>query len=81
MGDINTDLNSNNDSAVRSDYLHMLENNAFSNLVTKPIRVTENSQTTIGHLFINDNQSPINPGVFHYKLADLFFLFDILTKN
>ena len=56
MGDINIDLNPNNYSAVRSDYLLMLESNAFSNLTTKPIRVTENSQKTIDHLLTNDNE-------------------------
>ena len=75
MGDINIDLNPNNTYASRSDYLHMLESNTFSNLITKPTRVTENSQTIIDHLLTNDNESPINPGVLHYKLADHFPIF------
>ena len=80
MGDINTDLNPKNNSAVQSDYLHMLESNAFSNLMTKPTRVTENSQTTIDHLLTNDNESLINPGVFHYKLADHFPIFCLISR-
>ena len=63
LNDINIDLNPKNDFAVRLDYLHMLESDAFSDLITKLTRVTENSQTTIDHLLTNDNESLINPGV------------------
>ena len=79
MGDINIDLNPNNNYASRSDYLHMLESNAFSNLITKPTRVTENSQTIIDHLLTNDNESLINPGVLHYKSADHFPIFCLIS--
>ena len=78
-GDINIDLNPNNNYASRSNYLHMLESNAFSNLITKPTRVTENSQTIIDHLLTNDNESLINPGVLHYKLADHFPIFCLIS--
>ena len=79
MGDINIDLNPNNNYASRSEYLHMLEINAFSNLITKPTRVTENSQTIIDHLLTNDNESLINPGVLHYKLADHLPIFCLIS--
>ena len=78
MGDINIDLNPNNNYASRSDYLHMLESSAFSNLITKPKRVTENSQTIIDHL-TNGNESLINPRLLHYKLTDHFPIFCLIS--
>ena len=41
MGDINIDLNSTAPSSYTSEYLHMLQSNAFSNLITKPTRVSK----------------------------------------
>ena len=68
MGDINIDLKWN--SSLKSEYLHMIESNVFSSLITQPTRVTAGSQMIIDHLLTNDTESVITPGVFLYKLAD-----------
>ena len=62
MGDINIDLKC--DSSLKSKYLHMIESNAFSSLITQPTRVNAGSQTIIDHLLTNDTESIITPGVF-----------------
>ena len=68
MGDINIDLNS--DSSSRTDYIHLIESNAFHSLITQPTRVTADSKTIIDHVLTNDNESTISSGVFLCKLAD-----------
>ena len=68
MGDINIDLKWN--SSLKSEYLHMIESNVFSSLITQPTRLTAGSQMIIDHLLTNDTESVITPGVFLYKLAD-----------
>ena len=70
MGDINIDLNSSEYTSSQSEYLNVLKSNGFSNLITKPTRVTATSQTTIDHILSNDYDSALTPGVFSYKLAD-----------
>ena len=70
MGDINIDLNSSEYTSSQSEYLNVLKSNGFSNLITKPTRVTATSQTTIDHILSNDYDSVLKPGVFSYKLAD-----------
>ena len=73
MGDINIDLKC--DSSFKSEYLHMIESNAFSSLITQPTRVTAGSQTIIDHLLTNDAKSVITPGVFLHKLADHYAIY------
>ena len=68
MVDINIDLKCG--SSLKSEYLHMIESNAFSSLITQQTRVTAGSQTIIDHLLTNDTESSITLGVFLYKLAD-----------
>ena len=70
MGDINIDLNSNEYTSSQSEYLNVLKSNGFSNLITKPTRVTATSQTTIDHILSNNYDSVLTPAVFSYKLAD-----------
>ena len=70
MGDINIDLNPSEYTSSQSEYLNVLKSNGFSNLITKPTRVTATSQTTIDHILSNDYDSVLTPGVFSYKLAD-----------
>ena len=78
MGDINIDLN--NESSLKSQYMHTIESNAFSNLITKPTRVTADSETIIDHLLTNDTESVITPGVFLYKLADHYAIYCIVSN-
>ena len=73
MGDINIDLNS--DSSLKSDYTHMIKRNAFSCLINKPTREATGSETIIDHLFTNDTESAIIPGVFLYKLANHYAIY------
>ena len=53
----------------------MLKSNGFSNLVTKPTRVTATLQTTVGHILFNDYNSVLTPGVFSFKLANHYPIF------
>ena len=78
MGDINIDLNS--ESSLKSQYMHTIESNTFSNLITKPTRVTADSETIIDHLFTNDTESVITPSVFLYKLVDHYAIYCIVSN-
>ena len=73
MGDTNIDLKC--DSSLKSEYVHMIESNAFLSLITQPTRVTAGSQTIIDHLLTNDAESVITPGVFLHKLADHYAIY------
>ena len=73
MGNINIDLKC--DSSLKPEYLHMIENNAFSSLITQSTRVTAGSLTIIDHLLTSDTESVITPGVFLYKLADHYAIY------
>ena len=77
MGDINVDLKY--DSSLKSEYLHMIESNAFSSLIIQPTRVIAGSQTIIDHLLTNDTESVITPGVFLYKLADHYAIYCFIS--
>ena len=72
MRDINIDLNSSEYTSSQSEYLNVLKSNEFSNLITKPTRVTATPQTTIDHNLSNDYDSVLTPGVFSFKLADYY---------
>ena len=37
-------------SSFKSEYMHAIESNAFSSLITKPTRVSRDSQTIADHL-------------------------------
>ena len=79
MGDINIDLKY--DSSLKSEYLHIIESNAFSSLITQPTCVTAGSQTIIDHHLTNDTESVITPGVFLYKLADHYAIYCSISCN
>ena len=70
--DVNVDLNSTAPLSYTSEYLQMLLSNAFSNLVTKPTRVSKTLLTIIGHIPSNDSESIITPQVLLYKISDHF---------
>ena len=72
MGDINVVLNSTAPSSYTSEYLLMLQSNAFSNLITKPTRVSKTSQTIIYYILSNDCESIITHKVLLYKISDHF---------
>ena len=67
-------LDSNAYVSTNRDYFHILQSNVFSNLITKPTRVTSTSQTSIDHILTNDSKSSIKPGVFHYTISDHFLI-------
>ena len=68
MGDTNFNVNVNVSSSL--DYLHVLQSNAFLNLITIPTRVTPTSRTVIDHILTNDNESTIIPKVLTYSISD-----------
>ena len=53
----------------------MLKSNGFSNLITKPTRVTATSQTTIDHTLSNDYDFFLTSSTFFFKLADQYPIF------
>ena len=57
------------------DYLHVLQSNAFLNLITIPTRATPTSRTVIDHILTNDNESTIIPKVLTYSTSDHFPIF------
>ena len=59
MGD--TKFNVNVNVSCSLEYLHVLQSNAFLNLITVPTRVTPTSRTVIDHILTNDNESIITP--------------------
>ena len=69
---INVGLKSIAPLSYTSEYLHMLQSNAFSNLMAKPTRVSEISRTIIDHNLTNDSESMISPKVLLYKISDHF---------
>ena len=75
MGDINIGLISSESTSSRSEYLNVLKSNGFSNLITKPMRLTATSQTTIDQTLSSDYDSVLTPGVFSFKLAYHYSIF------
>ena len=77
LGDINLDSNAN--VSTTRDYLHILQSNAFCNLITKSTQVTSSLQTSIDHTLTNDGESSIKPRVLHYTISDHFPIFCEIT--
>ena len=73
LGDFNINLLNNTAASVTS-YLNMLNSNAFFSLLDKPTRVTETS-TLIDHIYCNDINCDIVPGVYNYEISDHFPIF------
>ena len=71
LGDYNIYLLNNTAASVIS-YLHMLNSNA---LIFKSTRVTETSSTLIDHIYCNDINCDIVPGVYNYEISDHFPIF------
>ena len=74
LEDFNINLLNNTAASVIS-YLSMLNSNAFSSLLDKPTRVTETSSTLIDHIYCNDINCDIVPGVYNYEISDHFPIF------
>ena len=76
LGDININLNPENVKPAFSDNIHLLRSNAFFSLITSPTTVTSNSQTSIDHIFTNDYESIVTPGVLltRYPTTTLYFV-------
>ena len=81
LGDINIDLNPKNVKPAFSDCIHFLQSNAFFSLTTSPTRVTSTSQTFIDHIFTNDYESIVTPGVLTYSLSNHYPMFCIITNS
>ena len=81
LGDINIHLNPENVHPASSDYIHLLQSSAFFSLNTSPTRVTSTSQTSIDHIFTNDYQSIVTPGVLTYSLSNHYPIFCTITNS
>ena len=53
-------------------FWNVLQSNAFSNLITKPTRISKTSQTIIDYNLSNDSKSIVTPKVLLYKISDHF---------
>ena len=49
------------------DYTNILKSYFFSQLIVKPTRVTDLSQSIIDHIITNDHKSHIAPGVIEHR--------------
>ena len=74
LPDFNINLLNNTAASVIS-YLNMLNSNAFFSLLDKPTRVTETSSSLIDHIYCNDINYDIVPGVYNYEISDHFPIF------
>ena len=72
-GDFNINLLNNTAASVIS-YINMLNSNVFFSLLDKPTRVTETS-TLIDHIYCNDINCDIVPGVYSFEISDHFPIF------
>ena len=81
FGDINIDLNSDNNLVPLTDYSHILQNKAFISLIDKPTGVTRTSQTVIDHILTNDCESILTPGVLTYNIADHYPMFSTISNS
>ena len=63
------------------DYTNILKSYSFSQLIDKPTRVTDLSQSIIDHIITYDHKSHIAPGVIEYgDLSDHYPEFDSVDK-
>ena len=74
LGDCNINLLNNTAASVIS-YLNKFNSNAFFSLLDKPARVTETASTLIDHIYCNDINCDIVPGVYNYEISDHFPIF------
>ena len=63
FGDISFDLSSLKLFSPITDYIQIIESNAFFNSITKPTCVTPSLQTTTDYNLTNDSESILTPGV------------------
>ena len=63
---VNIDLHPENVQPASSDYIHLLQRNAFFSLITSPTGVTP-TQTSIDHIFTNTYES-------RYQTTTLYFV-------
>ena len=81
IGDIDLSLISAKRSPVATDYLFMLANYGLFPLITKPIRMTENTATLIDHIFTNSLLNSIFPGIILSDISDHFFTYCAVPMN
>ena len=63
LTDINININKSKMSIHAVDYTNILKSYSFSQLIDKPTRVTNLSQSIIDHIITNDNKSQNALGV------------------
>ena len=76
LWNINLNLNKSKISHYAFDYTNILKSTFFSQLLDKPTRVTNLSQSIIDHIITNDHALHIAPGVIEYgDLSDYYPVF------
>ena len=80
MGDINIDLLK--DTPLREKWNDVYCNFELDQIIQKPTRVTENSQTLIDHIYVSTDVHVVQSDVVENSLSDHFVVFAcISTKN
>ena len=70
LGDMNLDVSLNVRSKPVVDYKNMLFSLSLRNLISKPTRITKNSETTIDHVLTNVPNQTIYGGILNCDVAD-----------
>ena len=82
LGYMNININKSKMSTHAVDYTNILKSYSFFQLIDKPTRVTDFSQSIIDHIITNDHNSHIEPGVIKYgDLRDHYPVFVSIDKS
>ena len=81
LEDININISKSKIPTHAMDYSNILKSYSFSQLIDKPTRVTDLSQSIIDHIVTNDHKSNIAPGVIEYRdLSNHYPVFVLVDK-
>lgn len=84
MGDINIDLIKSDSHQPTGDYVDMLFSNFCFPVITKPTRITYHTHTLIDHIYTNNLDKYLTPGICLADISDhlpVFLLIDDVKSN
>ena len=70
LGDLNIDVSPNLKSKTVLDYKNLLFSLGLQNMISKPTRITKNSETIIDHVLTNIPNQSIHSGILNCDVAD-----------
>jgi len=80
LSDLNININENNTSSQKINFLNATESNGAFHSITKPTRVTDSSSTVIDHIITNDVVHKLHPSVILCDLTDHYSIMCIIDK-